>query len=304
MNAPGRAGTFLEKDISVPLYRLEPLRLPVRWLPATEVDVIGESLRLRNALEDGDEVAVSSDPSAVDHHAWFRWVTAHQTTFIIWQLLSGAVDRCTGDGEDISDELRATRSYVRGYSATLLYASSCSRSVYHRVVRPAMSRQHPAISGAWASDYWPVRKLLSGRLPVPSTPAGAALTREIALNRDIHEGIAEKLVPSGGSLLQAAMSHEGAPRESRDVLTTLYDLVFATVRTTASYQDVVSQFYRRVELIDNDIRRVGLDLDPDDEHGPLGRSEIVALKQNLVAELRQAALIAGGGRPDTGGHRD
>ncbi|WP_410658129.1 hypothetical protein [Amycolatopsis sp. lyj-112] len=237
-------------------YGLETLFLPAGWAAPDEhgstlpgepgVHRLGEHPR-------PDAVAALEPPdgTTVDRVFWFRWITGHQTTFLVWQLLAAAM--AEAENHPGSDEaLRQARHYVRGYSLMLLYTSSGTREIYNRVIRAVIARQHPHLSGSWARDYGPVRSLLRGRVSFDG-PAGAALAEECRLNERIHEGIAAKLVPSGPSLLQTARNTQNGLRGRRGMLQTLYDGIFLTVRAPMSYESVVVQLIRRLQAINLDI---------------------------------------------------
>ncbi len=232
-------------------YGLEPLILPTRWVaPNGHGSMLARDPGAhRLGQHPRAEVLAALEPSnvvTVDRLFWFRWITGHQTTFVLWQLLAAAMADGSGDA------LRRARLYVRGYSQMLLYTSSCTREIYHRVIRSVIARQHPHLSGSWARDYGPVRALLRGRVELDS-PDGAALTEECLLNEQIHNDIAAKLVPSGPSLLQTAKNHPNALSGRREMLLTLYDSTFLTVRAPTSYEMVIVQLVRRLQAINLDI---------------------------------------------------
>jgi L-tyrosine peroxygenase len=242
-------------------YGLEPLTLPMRAPePADTFD--GWNLPLDEDLESSRQSLLTLDASAeaatlpppdpVDRVFWFRWITGHQTTFVLWQLLARAsAASAHGDPAVATAGQASSRILVRGYSAMLLYAGSCPRSVYHRVIRPSMALHHPGFSGSWARDSWPARSLLSGRA-APDTPLG----RECELNRIVHEGIAGKLVPDAPSLLQVAAGQRLSWR--RSTLAVLYDTYFLTLRAQVPYQAVVLQLMRRLHAIVRDLAANGL----------------------------------------------
>ncbi|MCL7496235.1 MULTISPECIES: L-tyrosine 3-hydroxylase [Streptomyces] len=194
-------------------------------------------------------------PTSAEQLFWFRWITGHQLTFLFWQELR----RRAGEVPTAPDGpggLPSAARLVRGYSAMLLYTASCTRDVYHRLIRPGMVRYHPGFAGSWARDYGHVRALLRGRLPTAWGGRADTLLRECTLHDAVHEGIARKLVPGAPSLLQAsAGSGRILPREVRAVL---YDTYFLTLRAPCSRSDVTSQLLRRVRAVRDDLTANGL----------------------------------------------
>jgi hypothetical protein len=243
-------------------YCLEPLTLPGALPdPLAEGAEPGSQLasgELESSVKNLLILARADDetrllaPDLVERLFWFRWITGHQVTFILWQLLARAIAASFASGAD-PDRLDDCRLFVRGYSLMLLYSGSCPRDVYQRVIRPAMALHHPSFSGSWAPDFRPVRGLLGPHARhVPDSPLGG----ECMLNGRIHEGIAAKLVPDGPSLLQAAAGQRMHWR--RPVLGVLYDTFFLTLRAQISYRAVVLQLMRRLHAIERDIAANGL----------------------------------------------
>jgi hypothetical protein len=244
-------------------YGLEPLTLPdppgraarpgarPGAVSGMELESSRRSLRTLGAVRDP---VLSSAPDPVDRLFWFRWITGHQTTFILWQLLARAVKQGAGGDEVAAAQQDACRIFVRGYSAMLLYTGSCPREVYQQVVRPSMALQHPGFSGAWARDFWPVRGLIRTD---GAEPPDCALARECALNVLIHGGIAEKLVPGGQSLLNETAGRPDIAWR-RSTLAVLYDTYFLTLRAEVPYPVVVGQLMRRLHAIGRDLAANGL----------------------------------------------
>lgn len=205
------------------------------------------------ALSGQRDPALPAASDGIERVFWFRWITGHQTTFILWQLLARSYAQAALDADAAAQHLESCRVFVRGYSAMLLYTGSCPRDVYHRVIRPSMALQHPGFSGSWARDFWPVRRLLR---PGPGLPTDTALDRERELNVLIHQGVAEKLVPDGLSLLQAAVGQDLPWR--RSALSVLYDNYFLTLRAPVPRPAVVRQLMRRLHAIGRDLAANGL----------------------------------------------
>jgi hypothetical protein len=185
---------------------------------------------------------------------WFRWIVGHQVTFVLWQLLANAVHD-TADPACGGEATRRAARLVRGCSAMLLYTGSCPREIYHRVIRPSMALAHPGFSGSWARDYPLVRNVLRGHVRLQHAD-GRTLLAEQRLNALIHAGVAATLVPSAPSLLKAFTAESTLCHA--ELLTALYDSYFLTVRGQVSYDVVVTQLLRRLDVIAHDVTTTGL----------------------------------------------
>jgi hypothetical protein len=241
-------------------YGLEPLFLPFCSLADSQAPA-------RSALEPADLPsrcrslirAPSPTPPLpdisqhVDELYWFRWITGHQVTFTLWQLLERTLADASATAclTDRKVKLRHAALLVRGYSAMLLYCGSCTREVYHRLIRPSMARHHPRFSGAWARDYWGVRYVLRSGAPAHLRTGSEELTRTCLLNNSIHESIAQKLVPDAPSLLQGTIGQGRLLK--RENLFNLYDTFFLTLRAPLSAGVVLHQLLRRIQAVTLDL---------------------------------------------------
>lgn len=241
-------------------YALEPLALPE---PGARVRGTGGGAD-ELAAELGELGQLSADhalplPTSPEELFWFRWITGHQAVFALWQLLDDELDLVVND----SVERAASRAgtLMDAYSSLLVYTASQPRSVYDRLVRPAMMLQHRMFSGRWAQDYAPIpprlRTLRARFRRNTAAPAGIAeLNRAGKLNHALHMVIANKLVPNGESLLREGDAAAfGSPSEET---TRLYDAFFATHRTLVPRSEVVAQLLRRLRAILLDLHRNGL----------------------------------------------
>ncbi|MGP4001151.1 L-tyrosine 3-hydroxylase [Streptomyces sp. 8N706] len=287
------------------IYGLEPLALPTTWLPRNcrrdiHRAVSPEQLMPDDWLATPHEGAVSDlvpvDDSEVDRLFWFRWITGHQATFILWQLLAATVDEARCPDADPDELARSARRLVRGYSLMLLYTSSPPREMYERIIRDPMARQHPNLSGSWARDYADVRPLIRGKASLGGEAEATALALECELNERVHEGIAARVVPSGVSLLLTpGIRHEGVRRLHRETLLWLYDGIFLTTRIPVTYDVVMRQFIRRIHAIHLDVSANGLypTCAPQTEAEPaeLLSSDVLALKNSFAQTLRDLAEL-------------
>ncbi|MDC0773374.1 hypothetical protein [Streptomyces sp. HD] len=248
-------------------YGLEPLTMPPvghatasfselpHPVPDCDLDVVRFQL---SALADSALAgAPEGDEPSKEQLFWFRWITGHQITFLIWHLTGRLLAKATG--RELPDEHDLTRleRYTYGYCAMLLYTGSCPRDLYHSLIRPRMYLQHRGFSGTWAPDFVPVRGLFRGRGPAGSSlPEAAGLARAVELNKTIHDGIAARLVPEGRSLLQQAMGATTVRVSQRTAL--LYDNFFMTLRAEVSEEDILAQLFHRLRAVALDVSRHGL----------------------------------------------
>lgn len=210
---------------------------------------------------------------------WFRWITGHQVSFIIWRLLAISITKLEQGREPRLDALKAMTHYVRGYCGMLLYTSSCSREIYQKLIRPSMYLQHQAFSGSWAPDFRPVRDLFRGRMPPWAESSDAAELRcAMKLSQLIHNGVAAKLVPDGRSLLRQARFVSQDTAEERRLLGAIFDDYFMTLRAPVTFREVVAQLLCRLDVVTRDVAVNGLDV--------LGRQN-----EEKPVELRSADVI-------------
>jgi hypothetical protein len=240
-------------------YGLEPLLLPVYPVHGDgdggDVELTERYPELLGTGTGGESSSELRAPDSAEQLFWFRWITGHQLTFVLWQELGRRAAEASV-AQDSRDGVPSAARLVRGYSAMLLYTASCTRDVYHRVIRPSMALHHPGFTGAWARDYGPVRTLLRGRLPAAWSGGADALLHESTLNDAVHEGIAGKLVPAAPSLLQSAA--DNGRILPRDVRAVLFDTYFLTLRAPSTPSEVTAQLLRRVRAVRDDLRTNGL----------------------------------------------
>ncbi|MFI1829220.1 hypothetical protein ACH41E_22640 [Streptomyces sp. NPDC020412] len=290
-------------------YALEPLALPARWPSRRTLDdpapIMAMQERLRHlSADDGDPSLPRPNvgDSELDRLFWFRWVTGHQVTFAIWQLLAGVVDAATDPEADHERIARDARLLVTSYTGMLLYTGSPTREIYDRVIRAPLARQHVSMSGAWARDFGPIRPLLRGRVDLGSGTQAKTLESECLLVEQVHQGIALKLVPSGVSLMQENGVGHGLWQMPRKALCCLYDNVFLTHRMSVPYEAVVRQLMRRIHAVVLDINTNGLDpllgLGEREEPEELSTHEVVERKHSLVQDLSELIALTGRVEPD------
>ena len=243
-------------------YGLEPLVLPDprasgpthRFVaPELVPEWAAERLRADPPARAADRPA----PEDIDDLFWFRWITGHQITFVLWHVLARELREAAATGEADRATMDLLSTLAEGYSAMLLYTSSCTTDAYHRFIRPAMYRQHHGFSGSWAPDYRPVRSLFHGREPGWARGTDFDGLREtVRLNRTVHSAVAARLVPGSESLLQRSIP--ATRLQDRATLGVIFDQFFLTTRSPVADDLILDQLLRRLHAALIDVDRNGL----------------------------------------------
>jgi hypothetical protein len=287
-------------------YGLEPLTLPDPETSApeggTRADVSSPQLLascrdLLTAWQDPDTLPSVDAAEFAREIYWFRWITGHQVSFIIWRLMAQADRRLQEEEHDRRDTLQTLTRYVHGYCAMLLYTSSCTPEIYNGWIRTSMYLQHRGFSGGWAPDFAPVRHLFRVRQWQSATvPEAVELRRAVRLYKSIHAGVAAKLVPNGRSLLRN--SGQTPRTQEPRLLGMLYDNYFLTLRSPIGHESVVDQLLRRLAAIGQDIAANGLHLSASDAHESapveLRSDEVGAIEQDFYSVCFAVAGAAAG----------
>ncbi|MEV0688513.1 hypothetical protein AB0I35_32135 [Nocardia sp. NPDC050378] len=237
------------------VYGLEPLVLPEPGSLPVYTEAADESAHLTTKRGNHHRLTISPVTTEdLERLFWFRWITGHHISFILWQLIA---NRMAGVAEGDRSGPSIAR-WVRGYSASLLYTSSCTREIYNSLIRPSMYRVHPGFSGTWAPDYVPLRGLFRrGKLPPVAPNEQEQLLREIGLANQVHIGVASRLVPNGRSLLQNVAAAGSLSRQPQ-TWATFFDCYFITLRAQVPVQQVLTQLVRRCRAVVVDINANGL----------------------------------------------
>ncbi|MGA6174484.1 hypothetical protein ACPEIF_30045 [Streptomyces sp. NPDC012600] len=288
-------------DFSDYPYGLEPLTLPHPGEPYATGGCVGPAdvTRVCEALhtraDEGFEITRPAVGHTLERLFWFRWITGHQISFVIWRLLADALARLSageGDREELSAEIA---QHVRGYCGMLLYTGSCDRAVYNGTIRPSMYRLHSTFTGTWAPDYPPVRSLFRGRkVPPVSASQADALVREVRLSSQIHLGVASKLVTGGRSLLQRTVAERDTAQPR--MWGAVFDCYFLTLRAPVSSSEVASQLLRRQKAVAMDLAANGLypAAGADEIPEELRQPDVLACEEDLTDALFRIARLAAG----------
>ncbi|MEQ4724233.1 hypothetical protein [Nonomuraea sp. B19D2] len=262
-------------------YGLEPLIMPVLGQTAAPgpqppgLRAVYDVERARAALELPSRAAGLALPDTTDVLYWFRWITGHQVTMLLWHLMGALVAAAAKEDEADDQALTDLESYTNGYTAMLQYSGSCPPEIYQSLIRPRMYLQHRCFSGLWAADFAPLRRLLRGHaMPWMTGPGGTRLVEAVAVNRSAHEAVAVRLVHGGRSLLQQSSVDTSVRPTPRTSL--IFDTFFMTARAPIGRDAVVAQLLHRV-------RAVALDLAANGSGGPSTAGDIIGSLQQVVA---------------------
>lgn len=225
----------------------------------------------------------TTERTVTDDVLWFRWITGHQVTFLLWHLMTRVLGTAPPGTERPEADIAALRLLIDGYNAMLVYTGSCTPEAYSRFIRPAMYRQHHGFSGTWAPDYAPLRHIFHRRPPAwLYRPEAKQLLHVIELNQVVHEAVAARLVPGSESLLQQHAS--GMRLQDRKSCGDVYDAFFLTLRTRVSRGRILQQLERRLRAIRFDVGRNGFHLgDP----GAATRAAETNLHESTITDYRQ-----------------
>lgn len=270
-----------------PLLQLRPLFLPD---PGRPFDPAGgeepdDATAATRAGDVPDYNIFGTHPVDAERVFWYRWITGHQVSFALWRAMHEIVGN-TPDAMPSRPGLDALAACVDAYTAMLLYSSTVPRAHYHSHIRRRMALQHPAISGTWAPDYRPVRRLFRGKLPWQGEPSCEPLGTAVARNTAAHDYIAAHLVPDGRSLLQQAI---GTPamavsREKEE----LYDNLFLTLRRPVSRGRFLGQLRERVAEVGADLAYNGLYPNVEAHHHPVVTGHSGGIMMTLVPGVLSA----------------
>ncbi|GAB3930576.1 hypothetical protein GCM10029976_032780 [Kribbella albertanoniae] len=188
-------------------------------------------------LDNPRSVSLEAPPDDLVY--WFRWITGHQVSFVLWRLIAQTLADL--ESGRVSPEAASTTlaGHINGCSVMLLYTGSCPPDIYHAVIRASMRLHHPAFSGTWAPDYGPVRALFRRSMTV-GEPDGP-VARAVRTNQLMHAGVAAALVPDGPSLLQACGLDGSSDLRQ---LQAIYDCYFLTLRARTTQGSMVAQLLR------------------------------------------------------------
>lgn len=281
-------------------YGLEPLTLPqpgtaellAGYDPPDRYTATCDRIRLIGDFGvDADEV---ERPPGDAELFWFRWITGHQVSFIIWRMMALVLREVAEGHLAMADAVRPLSQCIRGYCAMLLYSGSCPQQTYEEVIRPSMRLRHPSFSGGWAPDFWPVRDVFRAKRSAFSRSAESAeLLQAVRLHQLVHDGVAARLVPDGRSLLRQS----SAPRQDIRLLNLIYDNYFLTLRGPVPHRDVVAQLLRRLVAIVQDLAVNDLYRPGNDSHRHLEEfraAEVMACESQLVEILAEVGECAAG----------
>ena len=231
------------------LYGIEILELPTPMAHFTsEIAITDKVPQWREASN------VECDPLQL---YWFRWITGHQTMFMLWHILTKELAHMESTGVD-AERLALTTKILNACGVLYEYSGSCSVKYYHQYVRPLMTLTHRAFSGYWALDYSDIPRLtrcvlLRTGLSANVEKKQKAFKQSYLRGQKIHINVAKKLVPENVSLLKLAKNNGMAIEQVQPHHYKIYDAFFLVNRTNMSPLQFQQSLYRRLDAIVDDL---------------------------------------------------
>ncbi|MCP2166569.1 hypothetical protein [Goodfellowiella coeruleoviolacea] len=200
--------------------------------------------------------ALLRPPRDTQELARYRWLVGHQSTFVVWRLLTDAMASALDHPDQAASACHEAGELFGVYSVLLLYSGSCPPGVYHDSLRPEMMSCHPAFSGEWAPDHRPVLSLLHRVRRECPTGAARELMSAFKANQRVHMAVARALVPDGESLLRKADRRPGQRPSAEEHR--MYDRFFRVRRRPVCHRTLRAQLVRRVGQACVDLATHGL----------------------------------------------
>ncbi|WP_329791532.1 L-tyrosine 3-hydroxylase [Lentzea sp. DG1S-22] len=235
--------------------QLPPLRLPLPTAAFARCD------RRESGCQKRAGEAASAPPQDESALAWYRWLAGHHLAVGVWRLQLDHLAVLLEPHCSPSAAVAAMRSIAvlyDSYSALLLYSGSCAPEAYSAVIRSRMKARHAAFSGTWAREYERISLLLAelGR------GTDDRLKNAMRFNRLVHMSVGRRLVPNGKSLLRES---GGVPGTTTDADRDRFDEFFLISREAVCRHVLAAVLVDRVTLVLDDIARVPLDIEYDND---------------------------------------
>ncbi|MFG2884433.1 hypothetical protein ACGFYV_19415 [Streptomyces sp. NPDC048297] len=248
-----------------PFRHVETLYLPEPGQPSADCDLVGACTGRQSSAPHFDFLLGDRwmEPAQFtpDRLYWGRWILAHQLSFITWRLLGQALGRLSAAlspaGSDTEVLVARVVELTELHSLLFMYAGSCPPEVYVATIRPAMARQHPAFTGQWARDYWPIPVLLRSLQESAPAEVTGPVDSAVRFNHQVHRAVGARLVPDEKSLWKASEHEDATSAQSAD-LADGFDCYFTTVRRPVCSASVLAQYLRRLGQAAADLRTHGL----------------------------------------------
>ena len=201
---------------------------------------------------------------------WFRWVSGHQTSFLIWTFLLLHIKQYQAGACSMASLEKTASALFKLYSGILVYTASTSIDVYQQIIRPFMMTYHPGFSGSWACDYARLKETM--RQSLMREGGSGKLSRAYMATNQIHGKIGKRLVghsPSLNKLAKQAKAsqthantsaqHVATPAPDAD-LAFIFDAFFLVQRSPVGYADLLNQLVSRLSAILDDYHQHGFQL--------------------------------------------
>jgi L-tyrosine peroxygenase len=229
-------------------------RMSIREIDALLAVAPTRAALLRQLLDAGlapDRRAAEQGRLRAERLFWFRWITGHQASFVLWRFLGLALAKLERDPTG-GAPARTCASIIRAYAALLVYAASCPRDIYAEKIRPYMELSHASFSGSWAVEYAPIPGLIR------SLPSRSAPRRAFEECQRVHLAVIRKLVPGGGSVLKSFQERGTGQQPTPANAQFYYDSFFLVRRGATEASELLAALVRRAHAITADLAADGL----------------------------------------------
>lgn len=202
--------------------------------------------------------------------AFFRWITGHQATCMVFQALVGLLSQ-----EKPSKDLSKLCDF---YAFLTLYTGSCTKETYGRVIRPFMMHAHACFSGTWAGDFHPLKKL---KKRFEGQPEYDEFRTSFKQAWQVHSEVGKWLIGTDPSLLR---ENKQAVDEKPEDKAFRFDSFFLIRRCAFQPSLYEEQLLRRVDAIWQDLVINGLLFDD--------RTECIDTRMQNLRQIIYSGTIA------------
>jgi hypothetical protein len=223
---------------------------------------------------------------------WFRWITGHQTMFILWFFIAHELMDIVNTSEIlvIEQKLNLCANLFQGCYVLFEYAASCSVDFYSTNTRPWMAIFHKGFSGRWSSDYQLIPSLvdhiIKSQYPEELKKSQKAFKQAFIDNQKNHYRMAKRLIPSSDSLSKEFKNAGSAPKIMKEHHA-LYDYFFLVRRSFSPESPLYLSLSERIKAIILDLTLNSLhpEIFTDAEHSQWREKQLSKYKEETPQDI-------------------